>query len=307
MKHKDYDVAIIGGGPAGLQAALVLARTRKNTIVFEAPSAPRNGASHGVHNFIGLDGLRPAEIRELVWQQINVYASTEQCNQAVVDIQQDEGAFIVTGENGTVIRAKKVILAMGFRDIYPDVPGFIECWGDTIFTCPFCDGYENRDRVWGLVINSELALEHLPHMYQNWTSEAKIILHPDIPATEEQKTSFANRNIPVHTGEISSVHHTGGKVSSIELNTGETVEVTALMWRPDEAALELTKKVIKNFDLDLTEAAYIQTDASYQTSTPGLYAVGDILGWEGAIGAANAGAMAAFTIVHHWYAPAKSQ
>jgi thioredoxin reductase len=181
LQRNHYDIAIIGGGPAGLQAALVLARTRKNIIVFDDPQPPRNGASHGVHNFLGVDGLRPAEIRELAWKQINVYQSTELCHEQVTTIEKGtDSYFDVTTDQGTLIRATHVVLASGYRDIHPTLAGFAECWGDTIIPCPFCDGYENRDRVWGVVASSELYAHHFPKMVQNWTSDVKLLLQPGV-------------------------------------------------------------------------------------------------------------------------------
>ncbi|MEO1166660.1 MAG: FAD-binding protein, partial [Chloroflexota bacterium] len=103
MTNNHYDIAIVGGGPAGLQATLILARTRKKIIVFDAPESPRNGASHGVHNFVGLDGLLPSEIREQAWQQINVYDSAELCVERVMDVQAHESGFAVSGEAGTSV------------------------------------------------------------------------------------------------------------------------------------------------------------------------------------------------------------
>ncbi|NDJ51469.1 MAG: NAD(P)/FAD-dependent oxidoreductase, partial [Chloroflexi bacterium] len=135
MKQEHYDVAIVGGGPAGLQAALILARTRKRLIVFDSPEPPRNGASHGVHNFIGLDGLLPSEIREQAWEQIAVYNSAELRTERIVDVQAHEVGFALIGEAGTSVSAGHVVLALGYRDVYPDVPGFRECWGASIIAC----------------------------------------------------------------------------------------------------------------------------------------------------------------------------
>ena len=149
------DVAIVGSGPAGMQAALVLARTRKKIVVFDDLQPPRNAASHGVHNFLGLDGLLPAEIRRISWEQIDRYKSVELRRDRVVDIRRgDNGHFLVTSDQGDEVTARHVILAFGYHDVHPDVPGFAECWGDTIIPCPFCDGYENRDRTWGIVGSS---------------------------------------------------------------------------------------------------------------------------------------------------------
>jgi thioredoxin reductase len=162
---EQVDVAILGGGPAGLQAALVLSRTRKKIIVYDDPEPPRNAASHGVHGFLGLDGLLPTDIRNIAWKQIDKYDSAELRKEKIVNVNKEEdGIFSITTDNETSIKAKKVVLAVGYHDVYPDIPGFVECWADTIIPCPFCDGYENRDRVWGIVVNSKVELEKFPKM-----------------------------------------------------------------------------------------------------------------------------------------------
>ena len=175
-KHQveEIDIAILGGGPAGLQDALVLSRTRKKIIVFDTPEPPRNAASHGVHNFLGLDGLLPRDIRKIAWEQIDKYDSAELRKEKIVNVTKEkDGIFVITADNEKTIRAKKVILAVGYYDVYPDIPGFIECWADTIISCPFCDGYKNRDRMWGIVVNSKMQLDLFSKMVQNWTSKIK--------------------------------------------------------------------------------------------------------------------------------------
>jgi thioredoxin reductase len=298
MQETHYDVAIIGGGPAGLQAALILARTRRRVVVFESPEPPRNAASHGVHNFLGIDGLTPAEIRQLAWAQIDVYESAELRRVRVINVQLDaDNRFLVTTDAESSVTADHVILALGFHDVYPDVPGFLACWGTTIFSCPYCDGFENRDRVWGLVVTSQLTLEHMPHIYRNWTRAAKVIVSPDIPLTDDQRNAFAAQGITVHQGEIVDVHHIAGKVEAVTLNTGESVAVQSLWWKPDEAPQPLTQKVIANFNLDLRENGAIKTDEHHQTSTQGLWAVGDVLrGQAAALVAAYQGSQAAYAI-----------
>lgn len=307
MNTAHYDVAIIGGGPAGLQAALILARTRKHVIVFDAPEPPRNAASHGVHNFVGLDGLTPTQIREQAWRQIELYNSAELRSERVADVQQGAGnGFTVTGKSGIAITARHVILALGYRDVYPDIPGFAACWGDTIIACPYCDGYENRDRVWGLVAASEQMLAHLPHIYQlqfyrNWTEHTKLILASQFQIDEALRTILTVQGIMVHQGDIMEIHHTAGKAEAVTLNTGEHVEVGTLWWRPDEVTQPLTEKVIANFGLELDEQNYIKTDAQHQTAVEGLWAVGDVRGWATALGAAHQASEAAYAITRLWY------
>ena len=116
LEQEQIDIAIVGGGPAGLQAALVLSRTRKKIIVFDDPESPRNAASHGIHNFLGLDGLLPVKIREIAWEQIDKYDSVEFRNRNIVDVNKEEeyenGIFVITDDNETSIKAKKVVLAV---------------------------------------------------------------------------------------------------------------------------------------------------------------------------------------------------
>lgn len=304
MNNTHYDVAIIGGGPAGLQAALILARTRKRIIVFDSPEPPRNAASHGVHNFLGLDGLTPAEIREQAWGQIAVYDSAKLRHERVIDVNHhaDKG-FIVTGEAGSAVTAKHVILALGFRDVHPNVPGFTECWGDTIIGCPYCDGYENRDRAWGVVVTNQLALEHMPRIFRNWTPTASVIVASNIPLDDAQRQALTAQGVGIHEGDIVEVHHTGGKVESITLHTGARVPVEALWWKPDETAMPLTEKIAANFSLDLNENGTIKTDMQYETSVKGLWAVGDVLRtFPTALNAAYQGSLAAYAITRIWYA-----
>ena len=302
MRQEKYDVAIVGGGPAGLQAALILARTRKRLIVFDAPEPPRNGASHGVHNFVGLDGLLPAEIRQQAWEQIAVYESAELRTERVVDVQADEAGFAVLGETGLSVTAQHVVLALGYRDLYPDIPGFMACWGDTILACPFCDGYENRDRVWGLVASSPMALEHMPHVYRNWTSEARLIVSPNLMISDEQRATLNAQRIPIDSGEIVEVHHNNGKIEAVTLSSGERVAVGTLWWRPDDAPQPLTEKITANFELEKNDDGIIKTNDQYQTAIQGLWVVGDVNGWATALGAAYQASQAAYAIAHQWYA-----
>ena len=302
MEQKD--VAILGGGPAGLQAALVLARTRKNIVVFDDPEPPRNASSHGVHNFLGLDGLLPADIRKTAWQQIERYDSTQLRKKKIVNVNKgEEGTFVITDDNEISIEAKKVILAVGYHDIYPDIPGFVECWADTIIPCPFCDGYENRDRIWGIVADSKLVLEWFPKMVQNWTSKIKIFVSPTVVIESSYRNELSKLGIPVYRGTITKVNHTGAKVESVSLESGEKIEVETLLWIPPKRPSSLIQKLVENLGLELDGQGNVKTDEMRQTNVKGLYAAGDVKGSMGALAAAYDGGIAAVSIAHEWYNP----
>jgi thioredoxin reductase len=300
---EQIDVAILGGGPAGLQAALVLSRTRKKIIVFDEPDPPRNAASHGVHGFLGLDGLLPTDIRKIAWKQIDKYDSAELRKEKIANINKEEedGIFFITSDNETSIKAKKVVLAVGYHDVYPDIPGFVECWADTIIPCPFCDGYENRDRVWGIVVNSKMELEKFPKMAQNWTSKIKVFISPNIEIKSSYQNELSKLDIPVYREIITNVNHTNTKVESVSLESGEKIEVDTLLWIPPKRPSQLIQRLVENLGLELDEQGYVKTDEMQQTNVKGLFAAGDVQGSMGALAAAYDGGMAATSIVHEWY------
>ena len=301
---EDIDIAILWGGPAGLQAALVLSRTRKKIIVFDTPEPPRNIASHGVHNFLGLDGLLLKDIRIVACEQIDKYDSAELRKEKIVNvIKEKDEIFVITTDSEKSIKAKKVILAVGYYDAFPDIPGFIECWADTIISCPFCDGYENRDRIWGVVANSKMQLDLFPRMVQNWTSKIKVLISPNIEIESSYKNELSKLNISVYRGIIIKVNHNNTKVESVILKSGENIQVDTLLWIPQVKQIQLIQRLIENFGLELNEQGYIKTNEKLQTNIEGLYAAGDVKGSSpiGALAAAYNGGIAATSIVHEWY------
>lgn len=305
-KHQveEIDIAILGGGPAGLQAALVLSRTRKKIIVFDTPEPPRNTASHGVHNFLGLDGLLPTDIRKIAWEQIDKYDSAEIRKEKIVNVNKEkDGIFVIIADNEKSTRAKKVILAVGYYDVYPDIPGFIECWADTIISCPFCDGYENRDRIWGIVANSKMQLDLFPKMVQNWTSKIKVIVSPNMEIEPSYQNELYKLNILVYRGVITKVNHSKTKVESVSFESGEDIQVNTLLWIPQVKPIQIIQRLVENLGLELNEQGYLKTDEKLQTNVKGLYAAGDVRGSSpiGALAAAYNGGIAATSIVHEWY------
>lgn len=298
------DVAIIGGGPAGLQAALVLARTGKAVVVFDDPNPPRNGASHGVHNFVGLDGLRPQEIRDQAWKQIEHYGSARQQRGQVIGIRRlpTSDDLLVETADGTW-PARHVILACGYLDQHPSIEGFDACWADTIIPCPFCDGYENRDRLWGIVPSMSHELDVFPAMTRNWTDRRLVIAPRSLEISEQQRQLLDQLGVPLHVGDVVAIDHVDGKLRSVTLDGGEVVEVETLLWTPPEAPTPLVTRLVDELGLALDDNGYVQVDASQRTNVDRLWAAGDVQGWMGAIESANAGGMAASMIVHDWYQP----
>ena len=296
------DVAIIGGGPGGLQAALVLARTRKKVIIYDRPTPPRNGASHGVHNILGLDGMTPFEIRDQAWSQIQTYQQVERIQSEVLDVERQDEGFVVTTSDGSVM-ASKVVFAAGFKDNHPELDGFYEAWANTIIPCPFCDGFENRDRKWVIIANSDMATQHLPVMSYNWTSSVRLVLNnPEIVVDEGLEQQLVDHKIPIHRGSVTEIEQEGGDVRSITLDTGEKIEAGTLLWIPDRAKTELEEKMIEKFKLDLDDYGLVQVGENQQTQVNGLYMVGDVVRFgPSALGAMEDGFKAAVAIIKDWF------
>ena len=211
----------------------------------------------------------------------------------------------MTNDQGNKFTARHVILAFGYHDVPPDIPGFAECWGSTIIPCPFCDGYENRDRTWGIVGSSADEISSFPLMAQNWTSNVKVILTADAELNATYEAQLDKVGIPIHRGTITDIHHIDGKVHAVILDNGERVDVGTLLWTPPEKPSPLVQNLVDNLGLELNEHGHVNANQMQQTNIDRLWAAGDVQGWTGAIESANAGGMAAFLIVHGWYGEPK--
>ena len=148
--------------------------------------------------------------------------------------------------------------------------------GDTIIPCPFCDGYENRDRVWGVVVNSEMELEKFPKMAQNWTSKIKVFLCPNLEIELSYENELSKIGIRVYRGIITKVNHTNTKVESVSVQSGENIQVDTLLWIPPAKSSKLIQRLVENLDLELDEQGYVKTDEMHQTNVKGLFAAGDV-------------------------------
>jgi thioredoxin reductase len=140
-----YDVIIIGAGPAGLSAALVLGRCRRRVLVCDT-GKPRNAASHAMHGFLSRDGMPPKEFLRISREQLQCYETVELRDIEVIAAECRDSRFHVTLADGATLETRKLLIATGVRDNLPEIPGFPELYGKSVFHCPYCDGWEVRDR-----------------------------------------------------------------------------------------------------------------------------------------------------------------
>ncbi|WP_435601369.1 NAD(P)/FAD-dependent oxidoreductase [Streptomyces sp. C10-9-1] len=294
-----YDTVIVGGGPAGLTAALALTRYRRRTLVVESPAPPRNAASRGVHGLIGLEGATPDELRTRAWEELDRYGLARRLDATVGEIVPLGGdGFTVRADDGTTARARTVILATGMVDRYPDVEGFAACWGRTVIHCPFCVGEENADRTWALVSDEPGHLGMAATAFRAWTGDAIALAPPALPGAEALRRDLRARGSDLVQGEITRLHHTDGDLHTVELADGTLLKRQTLLWPLPQRQVPLVERLAAEHGLALSDGR-VTVDGDRRTSVPGLYAAGDLTGrtWEqGAVPAVTAGSTAADSI-----------
>jgi thioredoxin reductase len=285
------DVAIVGGGPAGLSAALILGRCCRKVIVFDS-GHPRNYASHEIHGFLTRDGAGPADLRTIGREQLDRYGTVRIRDVAVDDASPDGAHFVVTiGEER--IRARKLLLATGVRDELPDIAGFEPTYGVSSFHCPYCDGFERRGGAFAVLGEGRkgygLALELL-----GWSHDIVLCTNGPHGLDPDEKACLERNDIAVDERPIERIDHEDGAVRRIVFAEGGALARDTMFFAsPANQACGIASALGCEFN----ERGSVLTSSYEKTNVPGLYVAGDASHHvELAIVAAAEGAMAAFAI-----------
>ncbi|KMK75830.1 NAD(P)/FAD-dependent oxidoreductase [Alkalihalobacillus pseudalcaliphilus] len=263
------DVIIIGAGPAGLNAALVLGRSRKSTIIFD-DDRPRNAVTQESHGFITRDGTSPKEFRQLGRQELKQYPTITIKNEHIQSVQKMDNVFHVTSVTGVTYRSKKVILATGLKDVLPSVPKIQEYYGRSLFVCPFCDGWELRDQPLA-IISEEPSSTHMVQMLFNWSRDLALFTNGR-PLKPELKEEMQRKGIPFYEQIISELKGIHGQLEAVILPDGTAVKRSG-------GFIGVQQKQASDFAQQLgcqmNEMGAIQTDDFGRTTISGLFACGD--------------------------------
>ncbi|MFS0673673.1 NAD(P)/FAD-dependent oxidoreductase [Ornithinibacillus sp. 179-J 7C1 HS] len=287
------DCAVIGGGPAGLNAALVLGRSRRKTILFD-DNKPRNAVVSESHGFITRDGINPMEFKRVAHEELSKYPDVRIEKQRVHRINKENSLFQVETENGEVYSVKKIILATGFKEVLPNIPRVEEFYGKSLFSCPFCDGWELRDRALAVIANDQRAL-HMAKMVSNWTNDLIIFTNGNKILSSEEQELLKSYGISINEKKIASFIGDDGMLNKIQLEDGTTVD-------REGGFISAEWKQAASFDSTLNytvnEQGGIETDNWQRTNTEGVFACGDtrIAGPSQLIIAAAEGSMAAISV-----------
>ncbi|APT46389.1 NAD(P)/FAD-dependent oxidoreductase [Bacillus safensis] len=287
------DCAIIGGGPAGLSAALVVGRGRKQVIVFD-DELPRNRVTQESHGFITNDGMTPFEIRRAGEADLQKYPNNKIKRSRIVEIQKKEESFTLLTHEGDAFEAKKIILATGLQDILPEIEGIHDVYGKTLFSCPFCDGWELKDKALALIAENQRAL-HMAKLLSNWTKDLIVFTNGHVLA-EEEKVLLTAHSIQVIDVPIVSIDHDNGQLRSLQLANGETVKREGGFVASE---FKQSAPFAEKLGCQMTKNAGIETDILGRTTVSGVFACGDNLGGPAQLVlAAAAGSQAGMGVIH---------
>jgi thioredoxin reductase len=298
--NKDlYDCIVVGAGPAGLSASLFLARYRRRTLTFHHNS-PRNEYAHGVHGFLGHDGISPAELLARGRDEVTAYGGliVESCVTGIERLSNDHFR-ISTGnaaQDDRTFAARRVLLATGLRDLRPDCPGFRDFYGVTVHHCPDCDGYECIDKRIA-VLGTGTKTVGFALKLLTWTNNITLVNENPDGLSKDDRVTLADFNISVRDQSIARLEGdlASRQIQRIVFSDGDALECDALFFNlGTEPASKLHE--ILGCKLDET-CGLVWVDRTRQTSVEGVYAAGDITpNSQLAVVAAAEGAMAAIHI-----------
>jgi thioredoxin reductase (NADPH) len=277
----DYEVVIVGGGSAGLAAALALGRARRSVLVIDS-GTPRNAPATHVHNYLGRESTPPSELIAIGREEVATYggqfaSGTVSSARAV---NADGAGFQVALTDGQAVSARRLLVTTGLADELPGVPGVAERWGRDVLHCPYCHGWEVRDQRIGVLASGPLSV-HQALLFRQWSSDVTLLLHTAPPLTDVEHEQLAARGIGIVEGSVAGLEVERDQLVGARLDSGALVPLQALVVAPFFRA---RTEVLEPLGLTTTEmcvgervfATYVESDAHGATAVPGVWVAGNV-------------------------------
>lgn len=266
-----YDCALIGGGPAGLNAALVLGRARRKVILFDDNKA-RNAVTQHSHGFITRDGVSPGEFRAIGRQELSKYPSVEMYSARIATVTKQGTTFELVTDSGERFEAAKIMLATGYQEILPAVEGIYDYYGKSLFNCPFCDGWELRDKPLVVIAENEKMASHIPKILYNWSHDIVVCTNGQRVLNEEQKAFFHKYGIGMVEEKIVALAGQAGQLERVVFENGQEIKRTGGLvgvgWKQ-------ATTIGQDLGCEFNASGGIATDDMGRTNIKGVYAAGD--------------------------------
>lgn len=270
---EEFQAVIVGGGPAGLEAALLMARGRTRALVYDSGSS-RQLASPRSHSFFGADGTSPEELRRRGREQLKPYGTIDYREATVREIRElPDGGFVVSAEKQPAVETRFVLLALGMIDVDLDIPGYQTFWGKSVFHCPYCHAWEFRDQPLGVLARQPALLAMGPRLLA-WSRDITVFVGPQVKVPPEFTEKAEALGLRLERRRVQSLRGSRetGMLSAVELQGGTRIRCAGLFYRPEQRQCDL----VRALGLKLTGDGFVQVDESKQTSIPGIYAAGDL-------------------------------
>jgi thioredoxin reductase len=287
-----YDVVVAGGGAAGLNGALMLARSRRSVAVIDAGD-PRNAPAAGVHGLLARDGMPPAELLERGRAEVRRYGGHVVPGE-IRDAAREDNGFAVTLADGRRVRARRLLVATGLTDELPDIPGLRARWGRDVVHCPYCHGWEVRDQAIGVLATGPMSV-HQALLFRQLSDDVVFFARALAPPAGEETGQLAARGITVVTGEVASLEIAGDRLTGVRLADGRMVNRDAVAVSPRMAARAgfLAGLGLRPAPHPSGMGEHIPADPAGRTEVPGVWVAGNVTDLAAQVGAAAAaGAMA---------------
>jgi thioredoxin reductase len=286
-----FDVIVIGAGPAGLSAALLLGRCCRHVLVCDA-GTPRNGRSHALHGYLSRDGIAPLDLRSKGREELARYG-VEVRAVRVEDARRDDDAFAVRFADGGEERCRKLLLATGVTDHVPSVEGFDACYGRSVFHCPYCDCWEVRGRRLALYARGRSGVG-MAVALRDWSRHVVLLTDGPGRLTRAARARLARHEVSVRQEPIARLDHNEGQVRAAVFTSGDAEPCDAIFFKTGQSQ---QSDLARRLGCRFTEKGVVKTGHLEQTAVPGLYVAGDASrDVQLAIVAAAEGVKAAFAI-----------
>jgi thioredoxin reductase len=270
LTHIDeYDIAVIGGGAAGLSAALVLTRALRSVAVVDA-GAPRNAPAARMHGFLSQDGLPPQDLLASGRREVAGYGGVIIDGNATGIEPRDGTTFTVRLADGRRLAARRVLVSTGLRDELPDIPGIMDRWGRDVLHCPYCHGYEVRDEKVGVLGTADDSVA-FAQLVRQWAADVVFFPHTQV-ITDLQREQLTARAIGIVEGNVTRLQLSEDHLRGVEMDDDRLIRRGAVFVRPRFVP---NNAMLVELGCAMDEAGWVVADATGATSVPGVWVAGN--------------------------------